>query len=233
MKILEFESLPSTNDYAKAHAEEGDMIVTAKRQTAGRGSKNRSFDSGMGGVYLTKMTFYPDFPASDVFRIMTDSSVAVCRTMEDFGLSPSIKWPNDVFVGGKKICGILIENAFSGERVSRSVVGIGVNVQNDLPEQLQGIATTMKAERGDPPDTEEVKKRLIFHLQERYPLSDYVAYLTFLGRKIVLVRGGERCVVTAKAVDEKGRLIVENGAGRVEAVAAGEVSLRFLEEGTK
>ena len=63
MKILEFESLPSTNDYAKAHAEEGDMIVTAKRQTAGRGSKNRSFDSGMGGVYLTKMTFYPDFPS--------------------------------------------------------------------------------------------------------------------------------------------------------------------------
>lgn len=68
---------------------------------------------------------------------MANASVAVCRTLENYGLTAEIKWPNDVYVQGKKICGILIENVFSGDRISSSVVGIGVNVNNSLPEELK------------------------------------------------------------------------------------------------
>ena len=140
MKILEFDTLPSTNDYAKSHTNEGDIIVIAKSQSKGRGSKNRSFHSGMGGLYLTKLTNYQAFPAKDVFQILRNTSIAVCKTLEEFGLTPAIKWPNDIYVQNKKICGILIENTFSGAFLARSIVGIGLNVNNRLPDELQTIA---------------------------------------------------------------------------------------------
>lgn len=226
MKILNFESLPSTNDYAKAHAAEGDMIVTAKRQTAGRGSKNRSFDSGMGGLYITKLNHYTDFPASDVFRIMLSASLAVCRTMEDFGLRAAVKWPNDVFLNGKKACGILIENTFCGDKLALSVVGIGLNINNVLPPELKQIATTMSEVSGRNYDVDEVRGRLLFHLNEAYTIDEYREYIFFFGQKITLLQDGEKRAVTALDIDDKGRLVVDDN-GKIQTVAAGEVSLRF------
>lgn len=226
MKIIEFESLSSTNDYAKAHLTEGNMIITAKRQTAGRGSKHRSFDSGAGGLYLTKLTFYENFPACDVFRIMLNASVAVCRTVEDFGLSAAIKWPNDVYVGGKKICGILIENSFSGAFIRYSVVGIGVNVNNSLPEKLKEIATTMATEKKKEFSVDAVKEKLIMHLTETFSVEEYKRYIFFFGQKVRLLQEDGIHEAIACDVDEKGRLIVEE-FGVCHAVTAGEVSLRF------
>lgn len=116
MKILHYEETDSTVLRAKALIGGGeDLVVTAVRQTGGMGTKGRSFASEAGGVYLTRLTFYKNFPASDAFKIMAGASVAVCRTVEKFGLVPCIKWPNDVYVADKKICGILIENTFSGQ----------------------------------------------------------------------------------------------------------------------
>ena len=226
MKILNFESLPSTNDYVKEHQSEGDMIVTAKRQTAGRGSKNRSFDSGVGGLYISVLTHYTDFPASDVFHIMLSSSLAVCRTVGDFGLKAGIKWPNDVFVNGKKICGILIENTFGGDKITRSVVGIGLNINNVLPRELNEIATTMSEVKGKNYIVDEVRERLLFHLNEKYTLKEYKKYIFFFGKQVTLLEGAESRLVTALDIDEKGRLVVNDG-GTVRAVSAGEVSLRF------
>lgn len=227
MKIIEFNSLPSTNDYAKSHRGEGDIIVTAKRQTTGRGSKNRSFNSGMGGLYLSKLTHYKNFPASRVFEIMLNASVAVCRTMEDFSLKPAIKWPNDVYVNGKKICGILIENTFSGANISNSVVGIGININNQLPEELKGIAITMSEACGKPFSVEEVKERLILHLKQSFSVEEYKKYIFFFNQKILLLETDGAREVTALDVDEKGRLIVDDN-GFIRTVTAGEVSLRLL-----
>lgn len=229
MKTIDFECIDSTNDYAKEHAAEGDMIVTAKRQTAGRGSKNRSFDSGEGGLYITKLEHYDDFPASDVFRIMLDSSLAVCHTLEDFGLSAKIKWPNDVYCNGKKICGILIENTFRGNKIAQSVVGIGLNVNNELPESLKEIAITMSEAKGEKLNVEEVRGRLVFHLKESWEASEYKKYIFFFGKEIDLLQNGNISTVTALDVDDTGRLVINDG-GNVRTVTAGEVSLRFREE---
>lgn len=227
MKTVEFDCIPSTNDYARAHEAEGDMIVTARRQTAGKGTKNRTFDSGEGGLYLTKLTHYADFGADRVFEIMLDTSVAVCRTMEDFGLRPSIKWPNDIYVNGKKICGILIENTFSGLSVSRSVVGIGVNINNILPDGLRSTATTMSEARGERLSVDAVRARLVGHLQEHFPVEEYRGYIFFLGQEVLLIRGEDESVVTALDIDGRGRLVVRGEDGTEYAVTAGEVSLRF------
>ena len=146
---MHFDSIASTQDYAKAHRKNGQgLIVTATEQTGGKGTKGRSFESGKGGVYLSALCFYEGFFAKDAFQIMAGTATAVCETLRTLGLSPVIKWPNDIFVKGKKICGILIENTFSGSEISSSIVGIGLNIHNTLSAELEGIATTVQAETG-------------------------------------------------------------------------------------
>lgn len=222
MRIDRLEETDSTNSYVRRNGANEDVIAVAKLQTAGRGSKGRSFDSAEGGVYLSRLLHYADFPASEVFRIMVDASVAVCKTAEAFGLKPSIKWPNDVYLGGRKTCGILIENTFAGDRVSVSVVGIGVNVNNVLPEELREIATSFSAEAGRQLPLEEVTEALIANLQREYSLVEYRGYLSFLGRKVRLITSDGERIVTALGVDELGRLVTDGGT-----VTAGEVSLRL------
>ena len=165
-------------------------------------------------------------PASDAFRIMADASVAVCRTLENYGLTAEIKWPNDVYVQGKKICGILIENVFSGDRISSSVVGIGVNVNNPLPEELRETAISMSEAAGHLFDREDVENTLIAETGKAFDMREYRRRVGFLNRTVTLLSGGEAKIVRALEVDERGGLIVESG-GKRERVTAAEVSLRL------
>ena len=125
VKRLHFDSLDSTQDYAKEKRADGvDLVVTAVSQTGGKGTKGRSFSSQTGGVYLSKLTFYEDLAVKNAFKIMIGAAVAVCETLRFYGLKPLIKWPNDIWVNDKKICGILIENAFSGDSVFNAVAQV-------------------------------------------------------------------------------------------------------------
>ena len=114
IKIKKFSRIVSTQEYADKMKKYGEnLIVTAGKQSGGKGTKGRSFSSEKGGVYLSSLLYYPNFPAEKSFLIMAGTCAAVCRTLEEGGLQAKIKWPNDVFVNGKKICGILTENTFS------------------------------------------------------------------------------------------------------------------------
>ncbi|MBO5525622.1 MAG: biotin--[acetyl-CoA-carboxylase] ligase [Clostridia bacterium] len=224
MKTVILDSVDSTNLYAKRFSE--DVIVIAREQTAGRGTKDRSFSSERGGLYLTKVVHKKQFGAEELFRVMTDATVAVCKTVEYFGANPFIKWPNDVLTGGKKLCGILIENTVSGNAITRSLVGIGLNINNSLPEELRTIATTLSEATGRKQDVDEVQARLIENLQKNYPLETYREYLGFLSQKVRLILPDEIKEGVAVDVDGQGRLLLrENGV--VTAYAAGEVSLRL------
>ena len=143
MKIEYLDEVDSTNSYIRRYLDVGEnVIVCARRQTGGRGTKGRSFCSEEGGVYLSALTFYRDLPVSRAFRIMTHSAVSVCRTAKAFGAEVQIKWPNDVFAAGRKLSGTLIENVFAGDKVRCSIVGIGLNVNNDV-SALGGIAVAL------------------------------------------------------------------------------------------
>lgn len=226
-EIVEFEEIGSTNDYAKQRRGEGrNLIVTAKRQTGGRGTKGRSFSSQEGGVYITKLTFYKGFLAKNSFQIMASAATAVCKTLRAFGLSPVIKWPNDIFVNDKKICGILIENTFSGNEVVSSVVGIGINVHNELEEKLKDIATTIRKESGKLFSVEEVKKRLISEWNKDFSMDEYRSFIGYLGREVTLIFGDERVPATLVSVDETGGLWVKRGE-KISRVTAAEVSVRI------
>lgn len=226
MKIIELESVNSTNEYCKKHAADGDFIVIAKRQSAGKGTKGRSFSSDEGGLYISVSRSYEDFNAADAFKIMINTCVAVCKTLENFGITPTIRWANDVLVNGKKICGTLIENTFCGNKITRSIVGCGINVNNELPEDLKPIATTMKECAGRVFDISNVKKQFIRNLKKQYTVEDYKSYINWLGSEVTLKDGLEETRVTAVDILSDGRLKV-NKCGNMLEISAGELSLRL------
>lgn len=224
---IRFEELPSTNDYAKEkRGEKQPLIVTALRQSKGRGTKGRSFVSNEGGVYLSLLRFYDNFPAKEGFKIMANAAVAVCETLRHFGLSPVIKWANDVFVDDKKICGILIENTFSGAFVQSSVVGIGLNVNGSFEGELKEIATSMQERTGKTFSVEEVTERLIAELLKERKMQDYLDYIGYLGREVLLILGERTTRGKLISVDEEGGLLVEID-GEQKRLTSAEVSIRI------
>lgn len=226
-KIIELDEVGSTNDYVKGLNSEEEVIVSAKRQTAGRGTKGRRFVSDEGGVYVSALKIRQNFDFSRAFSIMITSCVAVCRTVELFGLRPTIKWANDVLVGGRKISGTLIENTLSSGNMCRSIVGIGLNVNNAFSGELSGIATSMKAEAGHAFPVDEVRAALIENLGREYSVADYKEYIDWFGRQVMLIKEGERTLATALDVDEVGRLIVSVG-GQIQRLSSGEISLKLI-----
>jgi len=145
-KIYYFKSLPSTNLYAKdlikKNAEEG-TIVIADIQTKGRGRKNRSWSSPEGGLWFS-IILYPNIPTQYAMLVTMVTSVSIVQAINELtGLSPTIKWPNDLLLEGKKICGILTELDAEMDRINYSVVGVGINVNNSLEKELQDKATSL------------------------------------------------------------------------------------------
>ena len=225
MKLVRFEEISSTNDYVKEQKKQGEnLIVIAKRQTGGKGTKGRSFSSNEGGVYLTKLVFYKNFPAEKVFLVMARTAVAVCKTLESFALKPVIKWANDVFVNGRKICGILIENSFTGKNISSSIIGVGLNVNNYLPDELSSIAISMREALGEKQDFDLVEKRLIENLNEPYEMEEYRSRIGYLNKEITLIENGVSVRVIPLSVGDDGALTVSVN-GEIRKVFAGEVSL--------
>ena len=224
--IEKFEEIASTNEYCKKVRTDGkNRIVIAKKQTGGKGTKGRSFSSNQGGVYLSKLDCDLDFPAKNAFLIMARSAVAVCKTLEFFGIEAKIKWANDIFVQGKKICGILIENTFSNQNISSSIVGVGLNVCNEFPKELENIAISMREASRQDFLVEEVEKVLVDELCKPYSMQEYRAYLGFLGEEREMLVGQERKRVRLLSVDDDGALWVEE-QGEKKKYYSAEVSFQ-------
>ena len=227
MKLIELDVVDSTNDYIKRENFSYDVAVTAKMQTSGRGTHGRSFSSEEGGLYISFLRIYDDMPADRAFEIMINSCVAVCRTVQKFGVTPRIRWANDVLAGDKKISGTLIENTLSSGHISRSIVGIGLNVHNVLPPELKEIATTMYDEAGKKFTVEEVRDELIANMRLGATIQDYKSYIDWLGSEVVLSRNGQSQTAVALDISPAGRLVCRIG-GQVKEVSAGEVTLRLM-----
>ncbi len=226
MRIIELSECDSTNEYLKRLDGEEDTVVTALRQTAGKGTKGRSFSSADGGLYLSVMRFYESFPAANAFEIMINSCVAVCKTVEGFGIKPVIRWANDVLVNGRKICGTLIENTFAGANIRRSIVGMGINVNNELPPELSQIAVSMREILGNRLNLQTVKQAHIANLQKSFTIDDYKNYIDWFGKEVVLRTDKESYTATALDVTADGRLVIVRDGNIIE-ISSAEVSLRL------
>lgn len=221
MKITIFDTLPSTNDYCETREFGEDTAIIAREQTGGKGTKGRSFSSPRGGVYLSLVRYYP-CKAENSFSLMIASCMAVVKTLEFYGVRADVKWPNDVFLNGKKICGILIKNSFEGENVKKSITGIGVNVNNDIPQVLADIAINLKSVVGEV-DIDEFYKRLIENLYADYSVDEYRSRNIVLGKEITVIKNGESGKAVAEDVAADGSLVLKGG----ERLFYGEVTIRF------
>lgn len=222
--IERLSSVDSTNKYIQKYVKKRTpAVVRADRQTAGCGTKGRSFISDEGGLFFSRLTYYTAFPARDAFKIMVDYSVGVVKTLKAFGVDSSIKWPNDILVNGKKICGILIKNGFCGDFVDYTVAGVGLNVNNDIASEIRGIATSMKEESGKEYNLDEVFFTLLQNVAVGSDIAEYRTYSAVLGKKIKVIRTSGETQETAVSVTDDGRLVLSDG----EILSAAELDLKI------
>ena len=227
-RIIKLREVPSTNDYARSIAEEvpEGTVVLAERQTAGKGRKGRRWLSPDGGLWMS-VVLKPGFVDP---RIVFVGPLSLVDTLADFGIPSGIKWPNDVWVAGKKIAGVLVE----GKGEEYVVVGIGLNVNNPIPDELKDTAISMFEVTGERIPLEAVLKSLTFHMDAWYRifkedpqvLMRKVRQRTFiLGRFVEVTEGGERVVGRAVDVLDDGSLLLDTG-GSLKKILYGDVSIR-------
>ena len=237
--IFFYDTLESSNRTAKTLALEGaphGTMVLAGQQTAGRGRLGRRFESPAGkGVYLS-LVLRPSLPMTEAQAVTVSAAVAVCRAVKKLcGLELGIKWVNDLYYSGKKVCGILTEAGADLEsgQLEWLVAGIGLNLTSrpeDWPEELRPIAGSLYP--GGPAPVSraalagEIARQLLALCPDFDCLDEYRARCFVPGHWVTVCAGGESYAARAVAIDDAGRLIVEREAGRTEALCHGEVSIR-------
>ncbi len=236
-----FKCIGSTNQEAKKMAVAGaghGTVVLAEEQTQGRGRRGRSFFSPKGtGIYMS-VILRPQGTAEEAVLTTAAAAVAVCRAITRvLGLSPEIKWVNDIFVDHRKVCGILTEavSDFQTGTIESLILGIGLNVTTDperFPDSIQNTAGALL------PGGKHISRNLLAaaildELLERMDRKDSAGLieeyraLSFLpGEQITVYRGDETYEAKALDIDSKGGLIVEKPNGSKETLRSGEVSVR-------
>ena len=232
--------LDSTNNRAKtlaaAGAEHG-LTVIADSQTGGRGRLGRSFFSPEhSGVYLTCI-LRPDCAPERAGLLTSLAAVATARAVENVAETEvKIKWVNDLYIGGRKICGILSEAGLGMEagKLEYAVVGIGVNVNRmAFPPELKEIATSIGNETGKAPDRNRLAAEILNQLDALYGDLETGAFLresrersNVIGQDITVLEGGKAYQARALDIDSQGRLVIETAEGRT-CLNYGEVSLKL------
>lgn len=225
IKVEYWAEISSTNDRATAvHYAHGD-VIWAERQTKGRGQRGNSWNSDAGKNLTFSLVLKPDgFPVELQFYLSKIISIGLVEALQKFNVSATIKWPNDIYVGDKKIIGILIENDLSGNGIVRSIAGIGLNVNQQTFDPSLPNPTSMcqVSENGyDRVEVLQIILEKIFFwynllLREEYEIIDR-AYMRYLYRKEgkYLFKEPEHAPFEASiyTVEPSGELILEQNTG--------------------
>lgn len=232
----------STNKRARALANDGypeGTVIVAEEQTDGRGRRGRSWYSPSNqGIYMS-IILRPAFPLRQISRLSLLAGVASAEALKDeLGLQPSIKWPNDILINGRKITGILSEAVTDMDSIEYIVLGIGININNlpqEFPEDFRTPPTSVLAENGQPGSRVKLLRKLLLSLERQYnfleddnftPILEKARRLSMtLGQKVYFDEGSE--VISGEAIDldDKGYLLVRDYKGTIHTVMSGEISL--------
>lgn len=235
-------TVTSTNTLAKEMAAGGapeGTVIIATEQTNGRGRMGRSFYSpDSTGLYLS-LILRPKLDLHDSLLITTSAAVAVSNAIEELtGNDVQIKWVNDLFMGGKKVCGILTEASLNIENggLEYAVVGIGINVTTaDFPDNIKSVAGSIFSNPPkDRPVTSILAAKVLNNLSDSMDNLTSVSYLEeykkrsfLIGKDISVIKGKDTLPARAINLDERARLVVEYPDGQKEALSSGEVSVRI------
>lgn len=239
-RLLELEEASSTNTLAINAARAGEpegLVICASRQTAGRGRRGREFYSPQGtGLYMS-ILLRPKLSPECAVLLTAAAAVAVCNALEkDIGVSPSIKWVNDIILNGKKVCGILTESSVSPDcsSLDYAIVGIGLNISSPpkgFPPELRDIAGAV-TDTANPELRDRLACSIVSYFDLLYRSLDcgvpgYAERVTPPGAKIKVISASEIRDATVLGTDDKCRLIVRFDSGEIDALSSGEISIRI------
>jgi BirA family transcriptional regulator, biotin operon repressor / biotin---[acetyl-CoA-carboxylase] ligase len=235
-RVVYYPRLASTMDTARSEAgkgaPEGTVIVTGE-QTAGRGRLKRTWLTPENGLAFS-VVLYP--AVARLPGLIMVASLAVVQAIEGLtGLKPGIKWPNDILINGKKVCGILIENSIKGEKVF-AVIGIGINVNlrtAGYPD-IAATATSLNGELGREVSRLDLVRRVLAELEPLYLSLDsgeavftqWRDSLVTLGQNVTARSGETLYQGVAESVARDGGLLLRQADGNLIKVVAGDVTLR-------
>lgn len=238
-----FDTIDSTNTYCKTLAEgncvEGTVVIS-EEQTKGRGTKGRVWSSPKGSGLWFSILLRPNISICDISKITIIASSALHQTFKTLGIDSKIKWPNDIFINNKKVCGILTETKLNGSSVDYIILGIGINVNlsyNDFNDTLKLSATSIKIELNKDISRGYILGTFLNFLEkfynqmlnnssleyfEIYKKNSYV-----LNKKVNIIKNNTIDVVDVVDFNLDGSILVKDSNGTIKKISSGEVSLRL------
>jgi BirA family transcriptional regulator, biotin operon repressor / biotin---[acetyl-CoA-carboxylase] ligase len=240
--IVHFDTIDSTNTKAKELASKGAQdgtIVISEEQTIGRGRFDRRWCSPKyKGIWMS-IILRPNIDPINASTITLIGAAAVFNALQDIGIKAEIKWPNDIILNNKKICGILTEMSSELNQINYLVIGIGININisyEEFPKELQEIATSLRVEKGQCFSRQEITAAILNHFEKLYEEFIIEGNLKttieickknsfLIGKEIQLLNRGELKAAKAVDINEDGLLVIEHKNGSIEKVISGEVTL--------
>lgn len=244
-EIFYYNSIDSTNIKAKelAYNNEGHgTVVIAEEQTHGRGRLGRDWSSpNRKGIWMS-IILKPQIEPQDAAKITQIAAAAVWKAINQIGVITQIKWPNDIVLNGKKVCGILTEMSGELNRLNYLVVGIGINANidnNEFPKEIQNMATSLKNETGKEINRRELVALILNNFEALYnkliddnsteeAIKICKENSALIGKDVRLIIKGEEKEGKAVDINGDGELIVKDKEGNISKVISGEVSVRGL-----
>ena len=242
-EIINLPIIDSTNCYAKlvAFSKEEGTIITAEQQISGKGRLGRNWTSPEStGIYMS-IILKPNLDPTKVSKLTLIGAAAVCKGLTDIGLESQIKWPNDIVINGKKVCGILTEMNCELNMINYIIMGIGINVnleEVDIPADLKDKATSLKIVKGETVNRKELLGLILNHFERLYDdfkdKEDLIETINIckensalLGKEIQIIQNGSIRIGEAIDINKDGELVVKFEEG-LEKIISGEVSIRGL-----
>lgn len=242
-EIFYYDVIDSTNTRAKQLAEEGHgtgTLVVADRQDAGRGRRGRSWEGPAGsGIYMT-LVLKPEINPNNASMLTLVAALAVSGAITTCtGAKAGIKWPNDIVMDGKKVCGILTEMSAQFDYVNHIVVGIGINVHNEsFPKEIEDVATSIYLQSGEHINRARLIEEILEQFERYYTIylktedlsglvNEYNSRLVNMQQKVRVLDPNEPYEGKAMGITGRGELIVDTWESR-KLVSSGEVSVRGI-----
>lgn len=242
-----FDETGSTNIDAKRFAEEGaghGTVVVADMQTSGRGRRGRMWQSPSGSAIYMTILLKPDFLPDKASMLTLVMALSVAEAITEVtDLFAGIKWPNDIVLNKKKVCGILTEMNVEQDYIQYVVIGVGINVNNatpeEFPEEIRQTATSLRIELGTLLSRAALIERVLFCFEKNYDtfvrkldlselMESYDKHLLNLDSEVKVLDPKGEFTGIARGINETGELLVEKENGETVQVYAGEVSVRGL-----
>ena len=241
-KIIYYKQLDSTNTEIARLAALGaahGTVVVADAQTAGKGRRGRTWESPAGESIYMSILLRPDCVPDRAPMLTLVMAYSIAQVLKEHGFTDvQIKWPNDLVLSGKKICGILTEMQMKGSEIDYVVVGVGINVNaSKFPEELTETATSLYRESGRTLDREMIVESVVAHFDKAcrkfievqdlsFLREAYNAMLVNVGREVRVLEPGNEYTAYAQGINSEGELLVRTSEGEEKRIYAGEVSVR-------